>query len=55
VKALFTQCGGFVTPPLNNMEVPANILNGQIEDVAMGMPNSLMQGVCASTSQVEGA
>ncbi len=54
-KTLFAQCGGLVTPPSNDMEIPADILNGQIEDVAMGMPCPLMERVCVSMSQVEGA
>jgi hypothetical protein len=28
MKTLFAQCGGFVCPPLNNMEVPSHILDG---------------------------
>jgi hypothetical protein len=29
VKALFAQCGGLFPPPLNDMEVPSHILDGQ--------------------------
>jgi hypothetical protein len=39
VKTLFAQCGGFVPPPLNDMEIPTHILDGQIEDVVMEMLN----------------
>jgi hypothetical protein len=35
VKAMFSQCGGLVLPPLNDMEVPTHIPNGRIEDVAI--------------------
>ncbi len=28
VKTLFAQCGGLVPPPLNDMEIPAHIMNG---------------------------
>jgi hypothetical protein len=55
VKALFAWCGGLVPPPLNNMEVPAHILNGQIEDVAMEILNPWMEGEFPSTFQVERA
>jgi hypothetical protein len=54
VKALFAQCGGLVRPPLNNMEVPAHIPNGQTKDVAMEMSNPLVEGDFVLTSQVEG-
>jgi hypothetical protein len=43
VKALFAQYGGFVLPPLNNMEVLAHISNGRIEDVAMETLNLSMK------------
>ncbi len=36
------------------MEVPAHILDGQIEDVAIETLNPLMKKEFASTSQVEG-
>jgi hypothetical protein len=36
------------------MEVPAHILDGQIEDVAIETLNPLMKREFASTSQVEG-
>jgi hypothetical protein len=55
VKALFAQCGGLVLPPLNDMEVPAHILHGGIEDVAMEMPNPLVEVESISMFQMEGA
>jgi len=54
VKALFAQCDGFSPPPSNNMEIPAHILDGRIEDVAMEMSNLLIEGKSILTSQVEG-
>jgi len=53
VKALFAQCGGLVLPPLNNMEIPIHILNGQIEDVAMETLNLSMEEVFALMLQME--
>ncbi len=44
VKALFAQCGGLVLPPLNDMEVPTHILDGQIEDLAIEKPSPLVEG-----------
>ncbi len=55
MKALFAQCGGLVLPPLNDMEVPAHILHGGIEDVAMEMPNPLVEVESISMFQMEGA
>jgi len=55
VKALFAQCGGFVLLPLNDMEVPAHILHGGIEDVAMEMPTPLMEVESTLMFQMEGA
>jgi hypothetical protein len=54
VKALFARCGGLVPPPLNDMEVPAHIPDGWIEDVAMDMPNPSMEGEYILTFQVKG-
>ncbi len=54
VKTLFAQCGGFVPPPLNDMEIPTHILDRQIEDVVMEMLNPWMEGKSISTFQVEG-
>jgi hypothetical protein len=55
VKALFAQCGGLVFTPLNDMEVPAHIPNGRIEEMAIKMLNPLVEGESTSTFQVEGA
>jgi hypothetical protein len=54
VKALFAQCGGLVPPPLNNMEVPVHIPNGQTKDVAMETWNLLVEGEFDLMFQVEG-
>jgi hypothetical protein len=53
VNALFARCGGFVLPPLNDMEVPACISNGWTKDVAMEMLIPSMGREYASMSQVE--
>jgi len=53
VKALFVRCGGFVLPPLNNMEVPTHISNGRTMDAAMEMMIPLVGREYASMSQVE--
>jgi hypothetical protein len=55
VKALFARCGGLVLPPLNDMGVPAHILDGLTKDVAMEMPNPSMEGKFVLMSQVKGA
>jgi hypothetical protein len=55
VKGLFAQCGGLVPPPLNTMEIPVHILNGQIEDVAMETPNPSIEGEFTSMLQMERA
>jgi hypothetical protein len=58
VKAMFSQCGGPVLPPLNDMEVPTHIPNGRIEDVAietfMGVWNLSVEREFALTFQMEG-
>jgi hypothetical protein len=43
-EGLFARCGGLVLPPLNDMEVPAHIPDGRMEDVAMEMSNPSVQG-----------
>ncbi len=53
VKALFAQCGGLVPPPLNDMEVPAHISNGRIEDATIETPNLMVEWKFALTFQVE--
>ncbi len=55
MKAILVQCDGLVLPPLNDMEVLTHILDGRTKDVAMEMPNPLVEGKFVSTSQVEGA
>jgi hypothetical protein len=54
MKALFALCGGLVPPPLNDMEVPTHIPNGQIEDVAIKTLNPLVEGEYVSMFQMEG-
>ncbi len=54
VKALFAQCGGLVPPPLNDMEVLANIPNGWTEDVVIKTLNPLLERKFALMFQVEG-
>jgi len=44
---LFARCGGLFLPPLNDMEVPAHIPDGRMEDVAMEMSNPSVQGESA--------
>ncbi len=53
VKALFVRCGGFVSPPLNDMEVPTHISNEQTNDVAMEMLIPLVGREYASMFQME--
>jgi len=55
MKALFARCVGLVPPPPNDMEVPAHISAGRIEDVAIETSNPSMEKKNVSTSQVEGA
>jgi hypothetical protein len=55
VKALFAQCGELVLPPLNEMGVPAHILDGLIKDVAMETPNPSMEGEFVLMFQMERA
>jgi hypothetical protein len=55
LKALFARCVGLVPTPLNDMEVPAHISDGRIEDVAMETLNPSMEKKFVSMSQVEGA
>jgi hypothetical protein len=55
VKALFARCGGFVPPPLNDMDVLAHIPNRQKENVAMETLNPSVEGKFVSTFQMEGA
>jgi hypothetical protein len=50
MKAVLVRCDGLVLPPLNDMEVLTHSL-----DVAMEMPNPLVEGKFVSTSQVERA
>jgi hypothetical protein len=54
MKGLFAECGELVPPPLNDMEVPAHILDGWTEDVAMATLNPSMGREYVSMSQVEG-
>jgi hypothetical protein len=54
VKTLFAQYDGLVLPPLNDMELPAHILNGRKEDVAIKTLNPLMEGESISMFQEEG-
>ncbi len=60
VKALFSQCGGLVPPPLNDMVLLAHILNGQTKngqtkDVAIKTLNPLVERESISMLQVKGA
>jgi hypothetical protein len=55
VKRLFSQCGGLVPPPINDMEVLAHISNGRIEDVVMETLHPSMEGKFVLTSQMEEA
>lgn len=53
VKVLFTNYGGIVVWPLDDMFVPTP--NGLIENVAIETSNLLVEGESTSTSQVKGA
>jgi hypothetical protein len=54
VRALFARCDGLVLPQLNDTEASSHTLDGRIEDVAIKMPNLLMEGKFALMFKVEG-
>jgi hypothetical protein len=55
VKALFAWCGRLVLPPLNDMEVLAHFLDGQIKNVTIETSNHLLEGKFVLMFQIKRA